>query len=639
MCGICGKLYLGADPSPVGRECVRRMLNPIGHRGPDEDGIYLSGSVGLGHKRLKIIDLHTGQQPMSNETKSVWVIFNGEIYNYKELTRLLLQRGHIFATATDTEVIVHLYEEYGPDCVRHLRGMFSFALWDDRNKELLLARDRLGIKPLYYRQTDTSLIFASEIKAILTDPSVRVETEPHNIDRFLTYFYMPGEETLFKGIRKLPPGHYLSVKNDNVNIHQYWDLSFTKAPTSFDDAAQQLEEILCRTVCDHMISDVPVGVLLSGGVDSSAVLSFAVENTDKAISTFTVGFENGCTDERPYARMVAEMFGAKSHEITVTSKEFWDCLGKYVWHMEEPVCEPAAIALYYVSALARQHVTVLLSGEGGDEAFAGYQTHRNIYWVERLKRGLGPLATSLGKVVKKALTSGSRYGKYGEMMQATLPDYYYSHSSGPSEFFNRGYRTLYSREFLDAVQERTRHDVSLEYFASVEHLNPLDQMLYVDSKTWLPDDLLIKADRMTMAHSLELRVPFLDHHVMEFAASLPACFKVSRAGTKHILKKALAKRLPQEILYRKKAGFPVPYASWLGNDLRELVSEVLLDKSTLERNYFRKDVLEQLIKDSSSHNRAKEIFSLVTLEMWHRTFLDCRAADQTNETLTCLSAS
>lgn len=623
MCGICGKLELGDDAPPVSVLTLRRMLDPISHRGPDDEGMYRSGPIGLGHKRLKIIDLTTGRQPICNEDETVWIVYNGEVYNYKELRHYLVQKGHKFKTATDTEVIVHLYEEFGDDCVKQLRGMFSFALWDDKRKTLLLARDRVGIKPLYYCQTGQSLLFASEIKAILADPSVHAEAEPALIDRFLTYFYIPGEQTLFKNIRKLMPGHYLTVKSGQVKITQYWNLTFNKVSKGFDESVEELEHLLSRTVRDHMISDVPVGVLLSGGVDSSAVLSFAVENTDKPISTFTVGFDGGCTDERPYARLAAKAFGAHNYEITITPNDFWDFLPQYVWHMEEPVCEPPAVALYYVSKFAREHVTVLLSGEGGDEAFAGYQSYRNFVWLERMKRGLGPFAAPASRLIPGSTSpnGGSRYGKYGALMRTPLSDYYYSHSSGPYEFFNKHYNDLYMPEFGAAINGRPRALHSQQRFAEVNGLHPLDQMLYVDTKTWLPDDLLIKADKMTMANSLELRVPLLDHQILEFAASLPASYKLKNRSTKHILKKALSKRLPAEILYRKKTGFPVPYVTWLSNELREAVSEILLDRTAVARGYFKRDAIEQMINAPAGRNYSKEIFSLVTLELWHRMFL------------------
>lgn len=627
MCGICGKLELRNGAPPVSEELLRGMLDSISHRGPDDEGMYRSGPVGLGHKRLKIIDLTTGKQPMCNEDGTVWVIYNGEVYNYKELTSNLIKKGHTFKSASDTEVIVHLYEEFGEDCVKQLRGMFSFALWDNNKKTLLIARDRVGIKPLYYCQTAQSLLFASEVKAILTDPSVQAEIDPALLDRFVTYFYMPGGQTLFKNIQKLEPGHYMTVRNGQVKVTKYWDLTFNHIGRSFDQAVEELEDLLARTVRDHMISDVPVGVLLSGGVDSSAMLSFAAENTDKPISTFTVGFDGGCTDERPYARLAARVFGAQNYDITISPQEFWKALPKYVWHMEEPVCEPPAIALYYVSKLAREHVTVLLSGEGGDEAFAGYQSYRNFTWLEKIKRGLGPLAGAAELIASSTFNGASRYAKYGPSMRTPLQDYYYSHSSGPHTFFNSHYSRLYTPDFLATIQERSRAELSKAYFANVKGLDPLEQMLYVDTKTWLPDDLLIKADKMTMAHSLELRVPLLDHQVLEFAASLPSSYKLKNTSTKHILKKALSKRLPTEILYRKKTGFPVPYATWLSNELRESVSEILLDETTIRRGYFRRDTVEQMINAPAGYNYSKELFSLVNLELWHRMFLE--------KTITC----
>jgi asparagine synthase (glutamine-hydrolysing) len=386
-----------------------------------------------------------------------------------------------------------------------------------------------------------------------------------------------------------------------------------------------------------MISDVPVGVLLSGGVDSSAVLSFAAENTDKPISTFTVGFAGGCTDERPFARSAAEAYRAQNYEISITAQEFWDFLPKYIWHMEEPICEPPAIALYYVSRLARRYVTVLLSGEGGDEAFGGYQSYRNFYWLERLKRGLGPFASVAGATASACLNKNSRYGKYGPLLRTPLPDYYYSHSSGPYEIFNSHYRELYTKDFLATIDTHKRAELSQTLFARTAHLDPLHRMLYVDTKTWLPDDLLIKADKITMANSLELRVPLLDQRILEFAASLPSTYKLKGMDGKHVLKKALSKRVPPAILYRKKSGFPVPYTSWLNNDLHGLASEVLLDDSTIARGYFRRSAVEKILHSPPGGNNAKEIFSLLALEFWHRTFCDAKPYAPASDAMTCLS--
>jgi asparagine synthase (glutamine-hydrolysing) len=627
MCGICGTLIFDRAAT-VAPSLLKQMGDTISHRGPDDEGYYVSGQVGLGFRRLSVIDLNTGHQPLSNEDGTVWIVFNGEIYNYRELRALLLRKGHVFKTRTDTEVIIHLYEELGPACLEKLRGMFGFAIWDLNAKTLLLARDRVGIKPLYYHLTDTSLVFASEVKAILADPSVERQIAPELIDRFLTFLYMPGEETLLKGIRKLPPGHYLSVKNGKAVIRQYWDLQFT-APLQEKTSEQtgaELRSLLSETVDLHMISDVPIGVLLSGGVDSTGVLSLAVQQTNQKVSTFTVGFSGrDIADERPYARLAAEKFNTQHHEMTITARDFASFLPRYVWHMEEPVCEPPAIALYYISQLARKHVTVLLSGEGGDEAFAGYENYRNLVWLERLKRGGSVLNNALagGMSLVNSLFAHSQFAKYGPLMNDRFPDYYYSRTSNPYRTTGNGLATLYSAEFVKAFdRERSLEPVRILQ-AHVRGQDVLNSMLYIDTKTWLPDDLLIKADKMTMANSIELRVPLLDHRVLEFAASLPSRRKLRGCKTKVILKEALSKTIPNEISNRKKVGFPVPYASWIRNDLKDVVLDVLTDSKTISRGYFRKDAVENLIQaNANGADYSKEIFSLLSLELWHRVFLE-----------------
>ena len=627
MCGLCGTLIFDRAAT-VAPSLLKRMADTIRHRGPDDEGYYVSGQVGLGFRRLSVIDLNTGHQPLSNEDGTVWIVFNGEIYNYRELRALLLRKGHVFKTRTDTEVIIHLYEELGPACLEKLRGMFGFAIWDLNAKTLLLARDRVGIKPLYYHLTDTSLVFASEIKAILADPSVERQIAPELIDRFLTFLYMPGEETLLKGIRKLPPGHYLSVKNGKAVIRQYWDLQFT-APLQEKTSEQtgaELRSLLSETVDLHMISDVPIGVLLSGGVDSTGVLSLAVQQTSQKVSTFTVGFSGrDIADERPYARLAAEKFNTQHYEMTITARDFASFLPRYVWHMEEPVCEPPAIALYYISQLARKHVTVLLSGEGGDEAFAGYENYRNLVWLERLKRGGSVLNNALagGMSLVNSLFAHPQFAKYGPLMNDRFPDYYYSRTSNPYRTTGNGLGTLYSAEFVKAFdRERSLEPVRILQ-AHVRGQDVLHSMLYIDTKTWLPDDLLIKADKMTMANSIELRVPLLDHRVLEFAASLPSRSKLRGCKTKAILKEALSKTIPNEIGNRKKVGFPVPYASWIRNDLKDVVLDVLTDSKTTSRGYFRKDAVENLIQaNANGADYSKEIFSLLSLELWQRVFLE-----------------
>ena len=628
MCGISGKVSW--DGSPVDVALVKRMMETLVHRGPDDDGMYVEQQVVLGHRRLAIIDLNTGKQPISNEDRTVWVVFNGEIYNFRQLRHELIQTGHRFETQTDTEVIVHLYEEHGEGCVARLRGMFAFAIWDVRKKRLLLARDRVGIKPLYYFLNGKSLVFASEIKALLVDPSVNREIDPQVIHKFLTFLYTPGPETLIRSVRKVEPGHYLVLEDGKVRVREYWDLAFPDDIRNGDveGAAAALIELLRETVRDHMISDVPVGILLSGGVDSTAMLSFAADQTDREVKTFTIGFEGeGFPDERPYARLAAQHFGTKHYEATITPQGFRDLLPKYVWHMEEPVYEPPAVALYYVTKLAREHVKVLISGEGGDEAFAGYQNYRNLVWLERLKAMRWPWKEGAEMMLGglSRMKPFARFAKYSTLMQVPLEQYYYSRTADPYSPFNRLREKLYTPGFRAQIDPTLSLAYIRQCFSKVTGRDPLTQMLYVDTKTWLPDDLLVKADKMTMANSVELRVPLLDHKVLEFAASLPASHKLHGFTTKYILKPALNGRVPQEVIKRKKTGFPVPIDTWIRTDLRDFCRDVLLDGCSLARGYFDKRAVENLFeRPEEAATGSAELFSLVTLELWHRCFLDGR---------------
>jgi asparagine synthase (glutamine-hydrolysing) len=626
MCGICGELaFSGA--ARLSETRTERMMDAIWHRGPDSGDTYVSSPVALGHRRLSIIDLKTGAQPLSNEDGTVWIVYNGEVYNYAELTTFLKAKGHTFRTTSDTEVIVHLYEELGEECVGKLQGMFAFALWDDRQKKLLLARDRVGIKPLYYARTADGLVFGSEIKALLAHGGVHADMDTDALDSFLTYLYIPGESTLFRDVYKLSPGHYLVARPDGqVRITQYWDLHFPPRRNngSFEERVDALKQLLGRTVRDHMISDVPVGVLLSGGVDSTAVLSFAREAAGTQLSTFTIGFDTPeFPDERPYARLAAQHIGSRHFEMTISPRDFWQTLPKYVWHMEEPVCEPPAISLYFISRLAREHVTVLLSGEGGDEAFAGYPDYRNLLWLERLKQLLGPARFPASSVLRQLghALGLARIQKYAPLLALPFGDYYYSRSATPATFFNQHRRDLWAQDFQPARAAMAGADIAKSYLAAMNGAAPLDKMLYVDTKTWLPDDLLVKADKMTMANSVELRVPFLDHHVLEFAAALPSDYKLKGWSTKRILKAALRERVPAAIINRPKAGFPVPYARWIRDELRQPIREILTDRTTIQRGYFRRDTIERLLDQNSPQaDYSKEIFSLAVLELWHRIF-------------------
>ncbi|CAG7856710.1 asparagine synthase (glutamine-hydrolysing) [biofilm metagenome] len=625
MCGICGKLNFDRQ-MPVTQDELRRMMDIIQHRGPDGEGVYLAGSVGLGHRRLSIIDIDAGSQPMANEDNSVWVVFNGEIYNFQELRSELQGKGHQFKSLSDTEVIVHLYEEYGEDCVNRLQGMFAFAIWDETKQKLFLARDRVGIKPLYYSDTGKSLIFGSEIKSLLTDAQVKRDVNPRALDRFLTYHYLPGNETPLTNIFKLEPGHYMSVQSGKIQITQYWDLNFVTPPLqNFNDAVSSLKELLDRTVKNHMISDVPVGVLLSGGVDSTGILHYAANHSDKPINTFTMGFSgNNFADERPYAKLAARKYNTVHHDISMSANDFMDFLPRYVWHMEEWVCEPPAVALYFVSQLAKTHsVKVLLSGEGGDEAFAGYPNYRNLMALEKLKALFGP-AKGLLKSSFKALASVgiNQINNYSDLVDYPLAKYYLSRTARPNLAFNRIKYDLYNKNFAEALKSSSSDWPTGKLFEKNNGLSTLNSMLYVDTKTWLPDDLLVKADKMTMATSVELRVPMLDHQVLEFAASLPEEYKVNGWQLKRILKAALAEHVPQEILNRKKTGFPVPYDSWMRHEMKDFVFDAILNRNAALNAYLCKKTVNKLLHDfqvGSGHS--KEVFSLLVFELWHKQFL------------------
>lgn len=625
MCAICGIVYFERDRN-VDADVVRSMMTCMQHRGPDDEGMYLNGCVALGHRRLSIIDLQTGKQPISNEDGKVWIVFNGEIYNYADLRSDLQIRGHLFRTKTDTEVIIHAYEEYGEDCLLRFRGMFAFAIWDAKKRKLFLARDRIGIKPLYYCVTGESFIFASEMKAILCNETVRREVDPRIIDRFLTYYYVPGEKTLIKGIYKVPTGHYLTFKDGRLEKKQYWDLEFPEEQKLLDleKAKGHLMELLRETIRLHMISDVPVGILLSGGVDSSALLSLCVSETNKRISTFTIGFEEaGFDDERIFARLAAERYGTRHYETSMTAEQFQDFLPYYVWHMEEPVCEPPAVALYYVAKMACSHVKVLLSGEGGDEAFAGYPNHRNMLLLEQMKKKLNWLAIPLsrGLIYFAELLHMRRVKRYAKLLTIPQDKYYLSRTSSPYSTFNHDYEKLYTDDFLSKIDKNDSMSPTRDLFNKIKYDDPLHRMLYIDTKTWLPDDLLIKADKITMATSVELRVPLLDHVLLEYAARIPSNLKIRNLKTKYILKNMFENIVPKEILRKKKTGFPVPYEKWLREDLRNYVEGILLSKKAIQRGYFKKETVESMIYGGQNEHLSKEIFSLLILELWHRSFI------------------
>jgi asparagine synthase (glutamine-hydrolysing) len=618
VCGIAGVFNYIAGRA-VDRDAVRRMADVMAHRGPDADGFHFDGAVGLAHRRLAIIDLSDrGRQPMHTRDGRFSIVFNGEIYNYLELRRDLLAKGHTFLTDTDTEVLLTLYALHGSACLAQLNGMFTFAIWDRAARSLFIARDRVGIKPLYYASTDAGVVFASEAKALLEYPGVSASVDRSRIDTFMTFGYVPGDQTLFTQVRKLPPGHTMTVTERGVDIQEYWDVDYTPPSNPMDYGPGQLHALLLDAVSIHLRSDVPVGVFLSGGLDSSAVVSLLSEAGIAGMKTFSVAYREGeGFDETAYARLVSERFGTEHHVLYVAPASFRDFIPDYVWHMDEPVTEAAALSLYFISRTLREHVTVALSGEGADELFAGYDIYRYMQWLERYRRV--PEALRSGLLDRLLSLGGDKVRKYVRLSALPLEQRYLGVSLHdpwqPHALYSAGFRREIARPGYDALApcyERTRgHD-------------PLTRMLYTDLKTWLVDDLLIKADKMTMANSVELRVPFLDYRVVEFAARVPSAMKLRGRTVKWILKQAMASRLPNEILERPKVGFPTPLALMFRADLSEYLHDVLLSDTARQRGYFDIRSVERLIAEHVQGRRDnhKALWQLVVLEEWHRCFVD-----------------
>lgn len=622
MCGIAGIINTVTPPSSID---MATMLSNIVYRGPDDSGeiCFSEEGVALGHRRLSILDLSdAGRQPMAGANQRYWLVFNGEIYNYVEIRKELEQLGHQFYSHSDSEVLLKAYQQWGASCLEQFMGMYAFAIWDREKRELFAARDRLGIKPFYYRETAHGLLFASEIKSILA-----VQREPNAVERtlidaYMDFGYVPGEETLHKGIKRLLPGHTLVWRDNKTIISKYWDFGFAKQTTeSIQVAAAHIQQLLRDSIALHLRSDVPVGVFLSGGLDSSAVVSLLSADTRNEIKTFSVAYDFGPNyDETPYARQVARAFSTDHHEIRVTPQQFLDFIPGYIWHMDEPVTEAAAISLYYVSKLAREHVVVCLSGEGSDELFAGYDFYIYNLIIEKLRQGIGPsFFETLHQIIPR-LKRFSKIQKYLELASLPLEKRY----QGISSYERAKKDSLYTKEYKKSVVRGNSNLQSFidNLFAGSQSWDPLSRMLYFDTKTWLVDDLLIKADRMSMATSIELRVPFLDHRIVEYAASLPADYKIRGKNTKYILKQAFANQLPKEILQRRKMGFPTPLEIMFRGELFDYAYEILLSQQARERGYFDRKAVEHLLlahKNGKASNH-REIWQLVVLEEWHRRF-------------------
>jgi asparagine synthase (glutamine-hydrolysing) len=628
MCGISGVVY--RDPAhPVDRELLRRVTSVLSHRGPDADGFFWGPGAGLGHRRLSIIDLSTGDQPIYNEDRSKVVVFNGEIYNFQELRTDLVQRGHRFTTSSDTEVLLHGWEEYGDGFVARLRGMFAFALWDLRARRLLLARDRVGKKPLYYTQDGERLLFGSELKALITDPSVKRALSVEALDDYLTFGAVPAPRTIYQNVQQVPPAHYLVWEGGRTRTVEYWDVAYRDLPArSEDECLEQFDSIFTEAVRLRLISDVPLGAFLSGGVDSTAVVATMASLLDRPVATTTVTFGERAFNEAPHARTVADTLGTDHEEVVVKPRAV-DILPTLVWHLDEPFADSSAIPTYYVSQAARRRVTVALSGDGGDEVFAGYQWRYGLNLLEARLRGwipgpvrrgvVGPLAAIWPKADRLP-----RPLRWKFLLRNLSLDPELAYFNDMSLFTPADKRGLFTDGFRQGLNGHDPFTAFRTHFDRVRGQDHLRRILYVDLKTWLPNDILVKMDRMAMANSLEVRSPLLDHHVIEFAAGLPSEMKYHGRTSKYLLKRFAERRVPPSVIHRPKMGFSIPLASWLRGELRPMAEDLLLSERALGRSYFQPETIRGMWTrhQEGQRNHAHHLWALMVLEMWHRMFVD-----------------
>ena len=647
MCGICG--IIDYDSLPVSQELLKKMCRSFSYRGPDDEGVYISEqtvgqgqkiSVGLGHKRLSIIDLSAaGHQPMSNEDGSVWIVYNGETYNFKEQRAELQAKGHAFKSHTDTEVILHLYEEEGPNCVHRLNGMFSFAIWDEKRARLWLCRDRIGIKPLVYYWDGKHFVFASEIKAVLSDPVIPRELDYDALLLYLAFNYVPAPYTIFRGIRKLEPGHSLILENGRLEIDKYWDVpqdqGFHASPSSFmgqeELIKESLYEHLSEAVRKRMIADVPLGAFLSGGIDSSIIVGLMSRHASRPVKTFSIGFKDDkLFDETHYAREAARLFKTDHHEFKLTYRDMLDALPDVLSTFDEPFADSSAIPTYIVSRETKRHVTVALSGDGGDELFAGYRSYLGEYWYNRYMMIPAILRDGLIEKVFQTLPD-SRDARVMEYIRrvkkfigSTKGDFH-ERVMSLKEVFPREFRhdLLLTKGFGRNVSER---DLPLEIVKSrlsSYHGDQINKILYSDLKDSLPGDMLNKVDWMSMKNSLEVRVPFLDHNVVEFAFKISGSMKLRKGKTKYLLKETFKDLLPPSLYNRPKAGFEIPISRWLKTDLRFLIDKFLAEERIKDQGIFEYKVIEKLIQDLLANRRDTSwmLWNLIVFESWYENYL------------------
>jgi asparagine synthase (glutamine-hydrolysing) len=629
MCGICG-IFFSDRSWRVKANVLAGMNERIIHRGPDEDGFFVEENVGLAMRRLSIIDVKSGQQPLTNENRDIWIVYNGEIYNHAELRAGLEAQGHRYRTRSDTETIVHLYEEYGRDCVKHLRGMFAFAIWDRRKRTLFAARDRLGIKPFYYRWDGRAFLFGSEIKAILAYPGVAAEFNRRTLAEYLAFGYITGSETMFEGIRKLMPGFTLELTEQREpRIEQYWDLTtqVDQESRSSEYYVKTYRELLEDAVSSHLMSDVPLGMFLSGGLDSSAVAALTTKIRGDRIQTFSVGYGEEAFSELAYAREVAEHIGSEHHEVRMSQEDFFESLPRLIWHEDEPIAWPSSISLYFVARLARERVTVVLTGEGSDETLAGYTRYA---WtllnakMDGVYRSITP--DFLRRMVRGTIQSSPLGASLHRKLQHTFlardgnswPSFYFDNFF--SAFAASGQFGLLTPEALAATGDAYAGSMGAWERSQGDLLH---RLLYTDINSYLIE-LLMKQDQMSMAASLESRVPFLDHVLVEFTARIPAQYSIEGMAGKFILKKAVEDLLPKSIVYRKKMGFPTPWEYWLAGAQLDDLERILLEPRSTERRLLRPEAVKRIFAEHRAKVRdhANRIWRLINLEVWQRVMID-----------------
>ncbi len=626
MCGIVG--IVRSDTRAVDQALVGRMCEAIRHRGPDEDGFYFNGHVGLGMRRLSIIDLKGGQQPIHNQDSKAWIVFNGEIYNYLELRQKLEKLGHAFYTNSDTEAIIHAYDRYGADCPKHLRGMFAFAIWDNRTQELFLARDRVGKKPLLYSALNNQLIFGSEFSALLLHPDISRDIEPEALDHYLSFMCVPAPLTAYRAIKKLEPGHSLRWRNGEIKIERYWQPDFShKLDISEQEAGERAIDILREAVRVRLMSEVPLGAFLSGGIDSSTVVALMSQESSAPVKTFSIGFEEQDFSELHHARRVAEHVGADHHEFIVRP-DAMEVLPLLVEHYGEPYADSSAIPTYYVARETRKHVTVALNGDGGDESFAGYERYAAMRLAERYHRLPALLRESIVEQAVRLLPSSetrrSRVRDAKRFLTAASLPKVQRYLRWVSVFDTEHKRSIYSEDFQHETNGALAGKLLEPWFERANGSGIVDAALLTDIMTYLPNDLLVKVDIATMAVSLEARSPFLDHHVIEFAASLPEKMKLRGLTTKYLLKRVLARLLPAENINRRKMGFGVPIGHWFRGTLQPFLRDTLVSEKALSRGLFKPQAIKQLIElhTRSERDYSHQLWTLLMLELWFQRFID-----------------